>query len=153
MTLHLPLDWQLVDLWKFIKWVILIQIKFRQFLWVLWGKRKRWEKNPFWDFQADRLWPFNFHPEIFKFKYLRFYSSDWKTEVSSINLELEGRHGEKIILIFSVFHLWKSLWLFTSPEAEPWARDPGKFSKAWRRVGGKSILRQFFFQFQISCTK
>jgi hypothetical protein len=29
---------------KIIKWVILIQIQFRQLLWVLGGKRKRWEK-------------------------------------------------------------------------------------------------------------
>ena len=47
MTLHLPSSWQLVDPRKFIKWVTLIQIQFCQLLWVLWGKRKRWEKTHF----------------------------------------------------------------------------------------------------------
>ena len=76
-------------------------------------------KDPFWDFRADRPWPFNFHPDIFKFEYLGFYSSDWKTEDSSGKIEIGRRHGEKSILRFWVFHLRKSLWLFTSPEAEP----------------------------------
>jgi len=31
----------------FLKWAILIQIWFYQFLWVLWGKGKRWEKPHF----------------------------------------------------------------------------------------------------------
>ena len=88
------------------------------------GSRRQEEdmrKDPFWDFQVDRLWPFNFQPKIFKFKYLGLYSSDWKNGDSSGKLELERRHGKNPILIFWVFSLQKSLWLFTSPEAKPWA--------------------------------
>ena len=73
------------------------------------------EKNPFWDFWAGRLWPFNFQTEIFKFKYLGFCSSDRKSEDSSRNIKIERRHGEKPLLIFWVFHLRKSLWLFNFP--------------------------------------
>ena len=40
MTFHLPSSWQLVDIRKFIKWVILIQIRFCQFIWVAWGRGK-----------------------------------------------------------------------------------------------------------------
>ena len=47
MTLHLPLSWQLVDLQKFIEWVILIQIWFHKFLWVLGDEKKWWEKTYF----------------------------------------------------------------------------------------------------------
>ena len=39
-----PHHWQLVDLRKLIKWVLLIQIRLRQLLWVLRAKRKRWAK-------------------------------------------------------------------------------------------------------------
>ena len=78
-------------------------------------KREEMSKKQLWDFWADRLWPFNFQPEIFKFKYLGFCSSDWKTGDSSRNLEIERRHGEKPILIFWVFLLQKSLWLSNFP--------------------------------------
>ena len=47
MTFHLPSSRQLVDLRKFIKWVILIQIWFRQMIWVLYAKGKTWEKTHF----------------------------------------------------------------------------------------------------------
>ena len=60
-------------------------------------------KNPVSYFWVDRLWPFNFQPKIFKFKYLGFCSSDWKTEDSFRKLETKRRHGEKSIFdIFSV---------------------------------------------------
>ena len=52
-------------------------------------------KGPFWYFWSDRLWPFNFQPKIFNFKYLSFFSSNWKTEDSFGKLEIERRHGEK----------------------------------------------------------
>ena len=88
-------------------------------------------KYPFLYFPFDQLWPFHFKPKIFKFKYLGLYSSDLKNGDSSRKLELERRHGEKTILIFWVFNLWKSLWLSTSPEAEPWARDLGEMFETW----------------------
>ena len=50
----------MADLRKLIKWVLLIQIQFRRLLWVIWAKGKAWEKNSFWFFWFDRLWPFNF---------------------------------------------------------------------------------------------
>ena len=43
-------------------------------------KEEEMRKDPFWYFWVDRLWPFNFQPDIFKFEYLGFYSSDWKTK-------------------------------------------------------------------------
>ena len=98
------------------------------------GSRRREEKMrkcPFWDFSVDQLWPFNFQLEILKIIYLSFCSSDWKTEDSSGKIEIERRSGENHILIFWVFHLWKYLWLFTSPEAEPWAWDPGEIFETW----------------------
>ena len=91
------------------------------------GSRRQEEemrKDPFWDFSDDQLWLFNFQPDISKLKYLDFYSSDCKTEDSYRKLRIGRRHGQKPIFRFLFFHLWKSLWLFTSPEAEPWARDP-----------------------------
>ena len=88
-------------------------------------------KISFWYFLVDRLWPFNFQLNLFKFEYLNFCSSDWKTEDSSRKLEIERRHGEKPILRFWVFHLYKSLWLFTSLEAKPWAWDPGEIFETW----------------------
>ena len=94
-------------------------------------KEEEMRKDPFWDFWVDRLWPFNFQPEIFKFKYLGFCSSDWETQDSSRKLEIERRHGKKHIFRFWVFHLRKSLWLFTSPKAEPWAWDPGEIFETW----------------------
>ena len=39
---HLPSSLQLVDFWKIVKWVILIQIRLCQFIWLLGGKKKRW---------------------------------------------------------------------------------------------------------------
>jgi hypothetical protein len=98
------------------------------------GSRRQEEdmiKDPFLYFQVDRLWPFNFQPEIFKFKYLGLYSFDLKNGDSSRKLELERRHGEKPILRFWVFHLRKLLWLFTSPEAEQWAQDPREIFETW----------------------
>ena len=86
------------------------------------GSRRQEEdirKHPFWDFRADRLWPFNFQSNIFKFEYLGFYSSDRKIEDSSGKLEIRRRHGEKPILRFWMFHLQNSLWLFTSLKVEP----------------------------------
>ena len=62
-------------------------------------------KNPFWYFHVNRLWPFNFQLEIFKFKYLCFYSFDCKIEDSFGKLQIERRHGEKHIFIFWVFTL------------------------------------------------
>ena len=94
-------------------------------------KEEEMRKDPFWYFRVNRLWPFNFQPEIFKFKYLGLCSSDWKTKDSSGNPKIDRRHGEKTIFIFWVFHLWKSLWLFTSPEVEPWARDLGEIFETW----------------------
>ena len=72
-------------------------------------------KNPFWYFWVDRPWHFNFQREIFKFKYLGFCSSSWRTGDSSRKLEIERRHCEKPIFIFWVFNLQKSLWLFNFP--------------------------------------
>ena len=95
------------------------------------SQREGMRKNPFWDFQVNRLWPFNFQPDIFKFKYLGFYSSDWKTKDSSGKIEIERRHGEKPIFIFWVFHLQKSLWLFTSPSGQFLARDPREIFETW----------------------
>lgn len=98
------------------------------------GSRRQEEetrKDPFWYFWADRLWPFNFHPDIFKIEYLGFYSSDWKTEDSSGKLEIGRRHGQKPIFIYLFFHLHKSLWLFTSPKVKPWARDLGEIFETW----------------------
>ena len=98
------------------------------------GSRRREEvmrKYPFWYFSDDQLWPFNFQPNISKMEYLDFYSSDCKTEDSSGKLGIGRRHGQKPIFRFWVFHLQKSLWLFTSPEAEPWARDPGEIFETW----------------------
>ena len=99
---------------------------------------KRWEeelrKDPFWYFSDDQLWPFNFQPNISKMEYLDFYSSDCKTEDTSGKHRIRRRHSQKNIFIFWYFHLRKSLWLLTSPEAEPWAREPGtpeKFLKTW----------------------
>ena len=60
-------------------------------------------KKSFWYFRVDRLWPFKFQPEIFKFKYLSFCSSDWKTEDSSVNLLAERIPSEKPIFIFWMF--------------------------------------------------
>ena len=79
------------------------------------SQKEEMGKNPFWYFWTNRLWPFNFESEIFKFKYLGFCSSDWETKDSSRNIEIERRHGEKPILIFWLFHLLKSLWLFNFP--------------------------------------
>ena len=75
-------------------------------------QREDMRKNPFWYFWSDRLWLFNFQDKIFKSKYLGFCSSDWKTKDSSRKQMTERVHGENPILIFWVFHLWKSLWLF-----------------------------------------
>jgi hypothetical protein len=63
-------------------------------------QRKEMRKNPFREFWADWLWAFNFQAKIFKFKYLVFCSSDWKSEDSFENLETERIHGEKPILRF-----------------------------------------------------
>ena len=52
VTFHLPSSLQLLDLRKCIEWVIFIQIRFRQLLWVLWDKRKRWEKLHFEIFRS-----------------------------------------------------------------------------------------------------
>ena len=98
------------------------------------GSRRQEEnisKDPFWDFRFDWLWPFNFQPDIFKIEYLGFYSSDRKTQDSSGKLGIGRRHGQKPIFRFWVFHLQKSVWLFTSLEAEPWARDPGEILETW----------------------
>ena len=94
-------------------------------------KEEEMRKDPFWYFLDDQLWPFNFQPNILKMEYLDFYSSDCKTEDISGKLGIGRRHGQKNIFIFWFFHLWKSLWLFTSPEAEPWARDPGEIFETW----------------------
>ena len=96
---------------------------------------RRWEeeirKDPFWYFLDDQLWPFNFQPNISKMEYLDFYSSDCKTKDSFGKLGIGRRHGKKPIFIFWVFHLPKSLWLFTSPEAKPWAWDHGEIFETW----------------------
>jgi hypothetical protein len=96
---------------------------------------RRWEevmrKDPFWYFSDDQLWPFNFQPNISKLEYLDFCSSDCKTKDSSGKLRIGGRNGQKPIFVFWVFHLHKSLWLFTSPKAEPWARDPREIFETW----------------------
>ena len=52
-------------------------------------------KIPFWNFQADQLWPFNFRPKSSNSNIL--VSPHWKTEDSSGKLEIERRHGEKPI--------------------------------------------------------
>ena len=70
------------------------------------GSRRQEEemrKYPFLDFWVDRLWPFNFQPKIFKFKYLGLYSSYWKNGDSSRKLELGRRHGENPFLYFECF--------------------------------------------------
>ena len=76
------------------------------------GSRREEEemiKDPFWYFWVDRLWPFNFQLDIFKFEYLGFYSSDRKTEDSSGKLGIGSRHGQKTIFGFLFFHLRKCL--------------------------------------------
>jgi hypothetical protein len=88
-------------------------------------------KDPFWDFSDDQLWPFNFQSNISKLEYLDFYSFDCKIEDSSRKIGIWRRHGQKPIFIFLVFHLRKSLWLFTSPEVKPWARDPVEIFETW----------------------
>ena len=116
-SIILPLIWRLIFWSCFGPWFgSLLMIP----LVVMGSMRKEEEmiKDPFWYFRVDRLWPFNFQPEIFKFEYLGFCSSDWETEDSFRKLEIERRHGEKTILIFWVFHLWKSFWLFTSPQGQ-----------------------------------
>ena len=88
------------------------------------GSRRQEEemrKDPFWYFSDDQLWPFNFQPNISKMVILDFYSSDCKLKIVLESLGL----GEDIVKkLFWEFHLRKYLWLFTSPEVEPWARDP-----------------------------
>ena len=50
--------------------------------------------------------------KIIKSHYLGFCSSNFKTKDSYGNLSLDRIHGQKPIMIFWVFHLHKSLWLF-----------------------------------------
>ena len=98
------------------------------------GSRRREEeiiKDPFWDFSINQLWLFNFQPNISKMEYLDFYSSNCKTEDSSGKFGIGRRHGQIPIFIFWVFHLRKSLRLFTFPKAEPWAGDPGEIFETW----------------------
>ena len=50
----------MTELRKLIKWVLLIQLWFRQMFWVLWSKGKIWGKTFILYFWFDQLWPFNF---------------------------------------------------------------------------------------------
>ena len=118
----------MADLWKMIKWVLLIRFQLHQMFWVLRSKEKTWAK-PILIFLVRPVvalqFPVWLSPEIFKSHYLGFYSSDFKTEDSSENLSIKRIHGEKPILIFWVFHLRKSLWLFNFLEglkSGPWPR-------------------------------
>ena len=81
-------------------------------------QREEMRKNPFWNFWADRLWPFNIQAKIFKFKYLGFYSSNWKTEDSFKKIDTERIHDKKTLFeILSVsppeilVNLQLPLWL------------------------------------------
>ena len=96
---------------------------------------RRWEevirKDPFWYFSDDKLWLFNFHPISQNWNILISTHLFAKLKIVLENLMIERRHGQKTISKFQVFHLRKSLWLFTSPEAEPRARDPGEIFETW----------------------
>ena len=86
-------------------------------------------KNPFWYFWVDWPWPFNFQLKIFKFKYLGFCSSDWKTEDSSEKLEIKRIYGEKTIWYFECFTFIGPCDSSTSPRANFWPGTLEKFSK------------------------
>ena len=109
---------QMARLQKMIKWVLPIQIRFRQMLWVVWAKGYTWEKTIFTFLVRPvvtlqlLVW---MSTKIFKSQYFDFYSFDLETEANSGNLSIERIHGEKPIFIFLVFHLWKCLWLFNFP--------------------------------------
>ena len=87
------------------------------------------DKNPFWNYRVDLLWPFNFQPKIFKFKYLGFCSSDWKTEDSSGIL----RSGEDMVKnpfwYFECFTSGNPCDSSTFARANFWPETPEKFSK------------------------
>ena len=113
VSLHLPSSLWWVNLRTIIKWVILIQIWFCQLLWVLWGKRKRWEKTHFdifglTDCDLSTSSPISSNSNIL--------GSAHPIENSKIvpeNLSSREDMVKNPFLRFWVFHLWKSLWLFT----------------------------------------
>ena len=94
-----------MNLRTFIKCVILIQIRFRQLIWVVGGEKKRLEKTHFDIFRSTNCDFSTSSPISQKMEYLDFYSSDCKTEDSSGKLGIKRLHGQNP---FSYFYFFTS---------------------------------------------
>ena len=129
MTLHLPSSLYLVNLRTIIEWVILIQIWFRKFLWVL-GDEKKWlEKTHF-----DIFWTINCD-----FSTSSPISQNWNILISThliakLNIVLEslGLGEDMVKFFFSYFEFFTSgnpCDSSPSPRRNHELGTPEKFSK------------------------
>jgi hypothetical protein len=69
--------------------------------------------------------------QIYKFQYLSFRSSNFKSRDRSRNLTINRIHGEILIFRFWVLHLWKSRWLFIFPEGQIQHHNPKVIFETW----------------------
>ena len=129
MTLHLPLSWQLVDLRKFIKWVILIQIWFRQFLWVIWGKRKRWEKTHFDIFGLTDCDLSTSSPKSSNSNILVSAHSTWKLKIVLESLRSREDMVKNQFWDFECFTSINTCDSLPPLKGKFWPRTPEKFLK------------------------
>jgi len=121
----------MANLQKLIKWVLLFQIQFCQLLWVLWDKGKAWEKNPFWYFWSDRLWPFNFQsgcrPKYSNHDIFVFAHPIWKMKIVSEISRPRESMVRKPFWYFECFTFVNPCDSSTSLRANFWLVTPEKF--------------------------
>ena len=91
-----PGHWRMTKLRKLIKWVLLIQTRFRQMFWVLWAKGNTWEKTHFEILGLTNcdtetlIW---FSTKINTLHYLDFCSSD-----SNLKIDPEISQSRKFMM-------------------------------------------------------
>ena len=113
----------------FIKWVILIQIRFRQFLWVLGGNKKRLAKTHFYIFQTTNCDLSTSSPISQKWNIL---ISTYSIVKLKIVLEILGLGEDMVKNPFSDFEFFTSGNPCDSSPPPRWNHEPGtteKFSK------------------------
>ena len=119
----------MVDILMLIKWVILNQIRFFQFIWVLWGKGKRWSKTHFENFGPTDCDLSTSRPKSSNSNILVYAHSIGKLKIVTEILRPTKYMIKKWFLYFECFKSRNPCDSSTSPRANFWPGTLEKFLK------------------------